>query len=441
MTELLNYKKRIRDLDISPELGRITSINGVLVEATGCRVQLGEMVTINSSRSSDTYKAEVVGLTNNKIFLMPHEQVDGLCLESTVKPSGERFRVPVGESLLGRVVNAVCEPLDNKGPIKNVDMVLSKPVRINPLQRAPINKPLATGIKAIDTFLPLGEGQRLGIFAGSGVGKSTLLGMITKYAVADVIVIAMIGERGREVGDFIRNILGTDGLSRAIMVVATAGDPAIMRRQAAYSATSIAEWFRAQGRSVLMIMDSITRFVIAQREIAIATGEPLGTRGYPPSALASLPPLIERAGNIEGQGSISAVYTVLVEGDDFNEPVADHMRSILDGHIVLGRDIAARNHFPAIDILNSVSRLAKSILSEEKSMMISRVREVLAHYEESRELIDLGLYNRGANKKTDTALSCIDEIYAFLRQSEGECIDDSMAWSWIKKIYSKLAIV
>lgn len=432
------YLACIKSADLSPRLGRLTSVRGGVIEATGCKVQLAELVMITHARTGETSYAEVVGLQENKVFLMSYGEVDGLCLESTVTPLGTCFSVPVGEGILGRVVNAICEPLDSKGPLEVESSVPSKGANINPLERAPITEVISTGVKSIDTFVPLGKGQRLGIFAGSGVGKSTLLGMIAKFASADVIVIAMIGERGREVGDFIRDNLGPEGLKKAVLVVATAADPAVLRRQAAHSATAIAEWFRSRKKNVLLIMDSITRFVMAQREIALSVGEPMGSRGYPPSSLALLPPLIERAGNLNQAGSISAVYTVLVEGDDFNEPIADHMRAIVDGHILLSRSLVSRSHFPAVDILNSVSRLAKSILTKEQYFAAAQVREIVSHFEESKELINMGLYKKGSSTKTDLAISVKSEIDTFLRQAENEPADYQKAWKALLLISNKV---
>lgn len=279
---------------------------------------------------------------------------------------GESFSVPVGAQLLGRVLDATGQPLDDLPMPEGLERKPRFVAPINPLHRTPIDKPLVTGVKAVDVFIPLGRGQRIGIFAGSGVGKSTLLGMMSTFTEADVIVIALIGERGREVGDFLRESLGEEGLKKAVVIAAAAEQPAVLRRQAAYTATTIAEWFRAQDKHVLLIMDSITRFALAQREIGLATGEPMGSRGYPPSVFALVPPLMERAGALAGQGSITGVYTVLVEGDDMNEPVADHMRAILDGHVVLSRSVAARGHWPAIDVLSSISRLAGKLRTNEQ---------------------------------------------------------------------------
>jgi len=433
-----DYIELARKANLVPQLGRLTSVHGVVLEASGCKVQHGELVKITHARTGMVSYAEVVGLKENRIYLMPYGSVEGLCLDSTVVPLGTSFLVPVGEQLLGRVINALGDPIDDKGAIKTEHQLPSQGSMINPLSREPITKALHTGVKAIDVFIPLGYGQRIGIFAGSGVGKSTLLGMIAKFSQADVIVIALIGERGREVGDFIRGNLGDEGLKRAVLVVATAAESPVMRRQAAYTATAIAEWFRAQNKNVLLIMDSITRFVMAQREIAISIGEPHGARGYPSSALASLPPLVERAGNIFNQGSISAVYTVLVEGDDFNEPISDHMRSILDGHIMLDRALVARSHFPSIDILNSVSRLGKSILNKDQTSAANKIRELVSHYEESKELIELGLYTKGNNPLTDIAVQLKDEINALLKQSDDEASLDVITWKKANLIVQKI---
>lgn len=432
----INFSQVIKEANLIQQLGRLTSVQGIVIEATGCKVQVGELVKITHARTGKISNAEVVGLKENKFYLMPHGSVDGLCLESTVSPSGEVFSVPVGDELLGRVINSLGEPIDDLGPLTMTHAVPSHGENINPLSRAPIVEQLVTGIRAIDTFIPIGKGQRLGIFAGSGVGKSTLLGMIAKYSNADVIVIALIGERGREVNDFIRNNLNKEGMERSVLVIATAADPAVIRRQAAYTATTIAEWFRAQNKHVLLIMDSITRLVMAQREIAISIGEPMGTRGYPSSSLALLPPLIERAGSIYGKGSISAIYTVLVEGDDFNEPISDNMRSIVDGHIMLDRSLVAKSQYPAIDILNSVSRLSKAILKKEQLQIVNRVKELYSRYEESREMIEMGLYVKGSNTQTDKAIDLNEDIIDFLKQAEDEHSDSSITWKKISQLHS-----
>lgn len=432
------YARVVDAIQLAPQLGKLIAINGVILEATGCKVQHGELVEIKHARTGRVSLAEVIALKEHCIFLMPYGDIDGLCLDSTVTPTGDVFSVAVGDGLLGRVINPLGEAIDAKGHIKTNDVLTSHGGRINPLERKPITEPVITGIKAIDTFTPLGKGQRIGIFSGSGVGKSTLLGMIAKYSVVDVIVIALIGERGREVGDFIRQNLGDKGLARSVLVIATAAEPAVMRRQAAFTATTIAEWFRGQNKNVLLIMDSITRFVMAQREIALSIGEPMGARGYPSSSLALLPPLVERAGNVQEQGSISAVYTVLVEGDDFNEPISDAMRSILDGHIMLDRQLVARSHYPAIDVLHSISRLSKGLQTKEQQQQVARIRALISAYESARDMIEMGLYVKNANKETDVAILLRNEITAFLTQSEDEFSEKSSTWTSLGEIHTKV---
>lgn len=417
------YVSAIRQSTLVQIFGRICAIHGLAIEASGCDVHLGELVEILPARGGPTVLAEVVGLRENSILLMPYSSVEGLCLQSRIRPLGKALRVPVGDGLLGRVITPLGEPLDNQGEL-NVDSYgssLSKP--INPMSRRPINELVETGICAIDIFSPLGRGQRIGIFAGSGVGKSTLLGMMARHAKADVIVIALIGERGREVGDFLRDSLGDNGLSRAVIVVASAEQPAVFRRQAAYTATAIAEKFRNAGKNVLLIMDSITRFAMAQREIGLATGEPMGSRGYPPSVFGLLPPLLERAGAITGEGSITAIYTVLVEGDDMNEPVSDHMRAILDGHIVLSRKLAARTHYPAIDVLHSISRLSAALTTLSQRQACDLIRKALSEYDASADLVELGAYEPGTNAVLDNAIRMKPEIDSFLQQRPDISID------------------
>ncbi len=408
------------------------------MEATGLDVRLGELVDITPARGGEAVIAEVVGLRSDHILLMPYGPVEGLCLASEVVARGETYTVAVGEQLLGRVLDATCQPLDDlplpEGLIRKPRFVAP----INPLHRAPINKPLVTGVKAVDVFIPLGRGQRIGIFAGSGVGKSTLLSMMSQYADADVIVIALIGERGREVGDFIRDSLGLEGLKKAVVIAAAAEQSAVLRRQAAYTATTIAEEFRAQGRHVLLIMDSITRLALAQREIGLSTGEPMGSRGYPPSVFALLPPLMERAGALAGQGSITGVYTVLVEGDDMNEPVADHMRAILDGHIVLSRQVAARGHYPAIDVLQSISRLAGVLRTPEQRQLVERLRSALGIYHNSEDLIELGAYERGSHPVLDKMIELKPEVDVLLRQSPDEHVAAEKAWQAVSQLAQKL---
>jgi flagellum-specific ATP synthase len=429
---------QLANTNLCRRVGRLSAIQGMVLEATGLDVRLGELVDVIPARGGDSVIAEVVGLRSEQVLLMPYGAVEGLCLASEVVARGEAYTVPVGAALLGRVIDATGKPLDDLPPPQGLVPMSRFVAPINPLRRAPIDKPLVTGVKAVDVFIPLGRGQRIGIFAGSGVGKSTLLGMMSKYAEADVIVIALIGERGREVGDFIRESLGPEGLKKAVVVAAAAEQPAVLRRQAAYTATTIAEWFRAQGKHVLLIMDSITRFALAQREIGLSTGEPMGSRGYPPSVFALLPPLMERAGAITGQGSITGVYTVLVEGDDMNEPVADHMRAILDGHIVLSRSIGARGQWPAIDVLHSISRLAGNLRSTEQKDAVERIRAAMGTYQGSADLIELGAYEKGAHPLLDKMIELKPDLDTFFKQAPREHHPIASSWQTISRLAQRL---
>lgn len=444
MAQLKAFEQRalsaVAGIKLSRRIGRLTAIQGVVVEAAGLDVQLGEVVNVIPARGGQAIPAEVVGLRHERALLMPYGPLEGLCLASEVIPTGQAWSVPVGNGLLGRVVDATCQPLDGK-PLPNGLHIVNRFAQpINPLHRVAIDQLMVTGVRAVDSFTPIGRGQRVGIFAGSGVGKSTLLGMVSRQASADVIVIALIGERGREVGDFLRDSLGPQGRDRAVVVAASSDQPAVLRRQAAYTATSIAEWFRAQGKHVLLIMDSITRFALAQREIGLATGEPIGSRGYPPSCFALLPPLLERAGTIEGQGSITGLYTVLVEGDDMNEPVADHMRSILDGHVVLSRKLVSRSHYPAIDVLQSISRLSGNLWSAEQRQTVDGMRHALAAYQEHADLIELGAYDKGSNASLDRAIELKPEIDGFLRQRADEVCPVEKTWQMARALADRLKL-
>jgi len=419
--------------------GKLTSIRGLVLEATGCSVRHGELVKIVQPKTGLTVLAEVVGLDKSSIFLMSFEATEGLCLDCEVIPQGAPLQIKVSRELLGRSISPLGQPIDGLGDLGVCSMRSTKGKPLNPLDRAPIREVISTGVKSIDVFTTLGKGQRIGIFAGSGVGKSTLLGMIAKYASADVIVIAMVGERGREVKEFIDQNLGEAGLKRSVLVVATAGDTAVMKRQAAYSATAIAEWFRDQGKDVLLIMDSITRFAMAQREIGLATGEPMGSRGFPPSVFALLSPMLERAGSLSTGGTITAVYTVLVEGDDFNEPVSDFIRSILDGHILLSRSLVAKGVYPAIDIVNSISRLASILVSEEDLRAVSLIREMTSLYEDSKEIIDLGVYKKGSSKKTDKSIEVREEILDLIRQRASSNVLREKALEQAKLVSKKIS--
>ena len=408
---------RLRRLPIGRQLGRIVSYNGLVIEAIGPEARLGELCEIESEHlPGATVKAEVVGFRQERTLLMPYAHLAGISTSSLLRATGRPMTVPVGDALLGRVVDAFSEPLDDRGPIVHDDEYPLYREPINPMARAPIDKPLETGVRAIDGLLTLGVGQRVGIMAGSGVGKSTLLGMLARQVVADVTVLALVGERGREVGEFLEHSLGAEGLKRSVVVVATSDEPALVRAHAAHAAHAIAEYFRDQGKSVLLIVDSMTRFAMAQREIGLAIGEPPTFRGYTPSVFSKLPTLLERCGRLRSGGAISGIYSVLVEGDDMNEPVTDHMRAILDGHIILDRDLASRGHHPAIDVLRSASRLMTAVASEQEQAVARDVRKQMAVYAASRDLIELGAHQRGVNPALDAAIDVKAPLDKVLQQ-------------------------
>lgn len=437
---LLKYKAAIGRLELGFTSGKLTAVHEGVLEAAGCDVLQGELVEIISSKGKNRVLAEVVGLKNNRILLMPFDRARGLCLNSDVVPLTKTLAVGTGRCLLGRVIDPLGKPLDNKGPISYEEEWDCFGITINPMDREQISKKVTTGVKAIDIFTPLGRGQRIGIMAGSGVGKSTLLGMIASHSDMDVVVIALIGERGREVADFINDVLGETGFKKAIVVVAPAEQPAVIRRQAAFTASTIAESFRKEGKDVLLIMDSITRFALAQRDIGISTGEPMGSRGYPPSVFSLLPPLLERGGNLHGEGSITSIFTVLVEGDDVNEPITDHMRSLLDGHISLSRSLAERNHYPAIDIQGSISRLSQKLYDNDEARAASTLRKLLATYENSRDIIDLGAYEAGNNKELDVAIKYKANLESLLTQGPHQFFSKKETWSLVfelEKLLSK----
>ncbi len=431
--------KSLASAKLSRRCGRLVAVHGVLAEAEGLDATLGELVHIQPARGGAAVPAEVVGLKEARTLLMPYGPMEGLCLTSHVVTTGKTWSVPVGSALLGRVVDPTGQPLDD-GPAlpANMEMARRHAPAINPMHRTAIDTPLMTGVRAVDWFTPLGQGQRMGIFAGSGVGKSTLLGMISRQTQADVVVIALIGERGREVSDFIQENLSAERRSRTVVVAASADQPAVLRRQAAYSATCMAEWFRAQGLHVLLIMDSITRFALAQREIGLATGEPIGNRGYPASCFSLLPPLLERAGKLSGKGSITGIYTVLVEGDDMNEPVADHMRAILDGHIVLGRKLAEKSHYPAIDVLKSISRLSGNLLEKDQARQVMLIRQALAFHQDHADFIELGAYQKGANLRLDRIIALKPAIDSFLQQPSAESSTAEKAQQQLKALAQSL---
>ncbi len=398
---------------------------GLTLEAVGCEVPLGAQCRLESAGGS-WVDAEVVGFSGDRTYLMPCSEVQGLLPNARVVPAPHDGMVHVGNGLLGRVIDGDGAPLDGRGEPHTDSVIRLLGTPINPLQREPISAPLDVGVRAINALLPIGRGQRVGLFAGSGVGKSTLLGMMTKFTKADVVVVGLIGERGREVRDFVERTLGQMGLARAVVVATPADRPPLARMHGALRATAIAEWFRDQGRHVLLLMDSLTRFAQAQREIGLSVGEPPTTRGYPPSVFARLPQLVERAGNgADGQGSITAFYTVLTEGDDPHEPISDAARAILDGHIVLSRSVAESGRYPAIDVEASISRVAPEITDVPWRDDIRRVRQWMSSYSNHRDLIAIGAYQRGADPRVDEAIQHWPALNAFLNQDVAEATDSA----------------
>jgi flagellum-specific ATP synthase len=417
---LTRYQERLSDVPPPVVAGRLTRMVGLTLEAAGCQAALGDRCQIVST-DNNQIEAEVVGFASDRLYLMPTGDVHGLKPNARVLPRPHAGTVGVGPKLLGRVVDGACIPLDGRGPIETDASVRLTGVPINPLMRQPITQTLDVGVRAINGLLTIGRGQRVGLFAASGVGKSVLLGMMARYTAADVIVVGLIGERGREVKEFIERILGPEGLARSVVVASPADYPPLMRLHGAWLATSIAEYFRDQGRNVLLIMDSLTRFAQAQREIALAIGEPPATKGYPPSVFARLPQLVERAGNgVAGEGSITAFYTVLAEGDDANDPIVDAARAVLDGHIVLARRIADAGRYPAIDVESSVSRVMHDIVPEAQLDLARRLRQVAAAYEHNRDLITMGAYQRGSDPRIDTAIARWPQIESYMRQGMHE---------------------
>lgn len=417
--------------------GTLVSFNGLVAEAVGPDVPLGTLCHIRVAGPEVSVTAEVVGFREGRVLLMPFGSLEGTVQGATVTALESGLRIPVAQAMLGRVLDALGAPIDDAGTIAPDDWMDVRRPPINPLERVPLDTILTTGVRALDGMLPLARGQRVGIFAGSGVGKSTLLGMLANRSDADVIVVAMVGERGREVRDFLEQSLDGDGRARTVMIVATADQPALLRAMAVHTAHAVAEHFRSFGRHVLLIVDSMTRFAMAQREIGIAAGEPPTSRGYPPSVFSLLPVILERGGRVRSGASISAVYSVLVEGDDMNDPVADHMRAILDGHIVLSRDLAVRGQLPAVDVLASVSRLASQVTTGDERETIKRVRLLMATYEASRDLIDMGGYQPGANTTLDAAVVARDEILDFLNQRPEEQSSREDTWSKLKRIVAR----
>ena len=395
--------------------GKVTQVVGLVIEGYCPDTSVGAICEIKPVEG-DPIPAEVVGFRNNKTLLMPLGELRGVGLDSLISVRSDNATLGVGPLMLGRVIDGLGNPIDDKGPVNVEDKYPIYALPVNPMSRPPIRKPLDLGIRSINGLLTCGQGQRIGIMAGSGVGKSTLLGMIARYTEADVNVIALIGERGRELREFIEKDLQEQGLSKSVVVVATSDQPPLVRMRGAYIATTIAEYFKNQGKKVLLMMDSATRFAMAMREVGLAIGEPPTTKGYTPSVFAALPKLLERTGNFP-EGSITALYTVLVEGDDFNEPISDAMRSILDGHIVLSRDLAARAIYPPIDVLASASRVMTDVASKEHLAVASKFKESLATYRQSEDLINIGAYKAGSNPGIDYAVAHIAEMQSFMKQA------------------------
>ncbi len=414
--------------------GRVTELVGLLIRAAVPGARIGELCLIHSPHRAKVLRAEVVGFRGSEVLLMPLGDVSDVAMGAEVVPTGTSLTIRVGENLLGRVLDGLGEPIDGKDSIEDgvEKIVAARPP--DPMKRQRVTKQLKTGVRALDGLLTVGMGQRIGIFAAAGVGKSTTLGMLARNTEAEINVIALIGERGREVRDFLEQDLGEEGLKRSVVIVATSNEPSLIRMKAAYVATAIAEYFRDQGKKVLFLMDSVTRFARALREVGLAAGEPPARSGFPPSVFAELPRLLERTGNSD-KGSITAFYTVLVEGDDMTEPIADETRSILDGHIVLSRKLAAQNHYPAIDINESVSRVMSAIAEKNHITAAGRLREVLATYEAQRDLILIGAYKKGSDPKTDYAISKIEAVNKFLKQNTHEAMPSEVAVQKLKQLF------
>jgi len=417
------HKHQLENVNSIVVEGRLTRMIGMTLEAVGCNVNIGERCQIetNNGKMED---AEVVGFSDDKMYLMPVGSIQGLGPGARVIPTGKAPEIPVGNSLLGRVLNGQGQPIDEKGPIHCLQTRPLVAETINPLNRKPVEEALDVGVRSINSILTVGRGQRMGLMAGSGVGKSVLLGMMTRFTEAEIIVVGLIGERGREVKEFIQQILGDEGLNRAVVVAVPADNSPLMRIQGAMAATTIAEYFRDQGKNVLLLMDSLTRFCQAQREVALAIGEPPATKGYPPSVFAKLPQLVERAGNGDhGGGSITAFYTVLAEGDDQQDPIVDASRAILDGHVVLSRELADMGHYPAIDIEGSVSRVVNQITSDEHREAIRQLKFLYSTYQQNKDLINVGAYQKGSDPVIDDAIDSMPAIRSFLCQNMNEKVE------------------
>lgn len=418
--QLDKYFSAIERAHITEDAGKVTHVVGNVMTGYLPGAALGSVCEVQPHSGFEKFKAEVIGFRDRNVLLMPLGEMRGVGLGSRLVMLKPMATVRTGEALLGRVIDGLGEPLDGKGPIEAFEERSIYSAVGNPLDREPIRTPMDLGVRAINGLLTVGQGQRVGIMAGSGVGKSVLLGMLARNATSDVNVIAMIGERGREVKEFVEDILGEEGLKRSILVVATSDQSPLLRMRGAFVATTIAEWFRDRGSNVLLMMDSVTRFAMAQREIGLSAGEPPASKGYTPSVFAQLPKMLERAGSYSGKGSVTGLYTVLVEGDDMDDPIADSVRSIVDGHVVLTRSLAQKGHFPAIDVLQSTSRVMRAVVSSDHSRLARDVRECLATYREAEDLINIGAYKPGANPSIDRAVQLHSGLEAFLRQDVGE---------------------
>lgn len=421
------YIKAIEKSDTYKRYGKVLRVIGVMIESQGPAANIGEVCYIHTANNKQTILSEVVGFNNEKIILMPFSEVTEIGPGCLVESTGEALTIRIGRSLIGHVVDSLGNSLDNTPLPKGLSSYLTSQSPPNPMNRAPIKEPIQVGVRSIDSLLTVGKGQRIGIFSGSGVGKSTLLGMIARNSGADINVIALIGERGREVREFIERDLGEEGLKKSIVVVATSDQPALMRIKGAYTATAISEYFRDLGYDVNLLMDSVTRVAMAQREVGLATGEPPTTKGYTPSVFATLPKLLERTGT-SNRGTITAFYTVLVDGDDMNEPIADTVRGILDGHLVLDRKLAEQGHFPAINVLKSISRVMNQVVSLEHINAAQQLRQLIAAYEENSELIQIGAYKHGTDAEIDKAIAYHPKIRSFLKQEiyEYDTLDHSI---------------
>jgi len=429
------FAEAVQKTETIQRFGRVSQVVGLVIEGAGPRAAIGDMCHIAGAASAKPIPAEVVGFRDGKTLLMPLGEVRGIEPGTKIFPRGAPAQAEVGGALLGRVLDGMGQPIDERGPVVPEAEVPLYAQPSNPVLRKRISQPVDVGVRAINSLLAIGRGQRMAIFSGSGVGKSTLLGMMARHTTAEVNVIALIGERGREVREFLEKDLGEEGLKRSVVVVATSDRHPLLRMRGAYLATAIAEYFRDQGKEVLFMMDSITRFAMASREVGLAVGEPPTAKGYTPSVFAQLPKMLERAGTTSGAGSITGIYTVLVDGDDLMDPIADAIRSIADGHLVLSRDLANQGHYPAIDVLGSISRVMGDIVTAEQMEFRNRLVSVMATYRRSEDLINIGAYAVGSNPSIDYAIKKIPEIHSFLRQAVGEKVSQAEAFRQLKALF------